>query len=269
MSFQEKIQALSQAGTDKLHIICDFDRTLTDFRKGGASFSPIRRLGFLPEEYGVRAIQLFEHYHPFEVDPLIPHEEKEQLMHEWWEAQFHLMIQYGFKKEHLELMKGQNFIKLRTGVAEFLTQAAELQIPVLILSAGFGDIIEIVLEEAGLYSSNVHVVANFMEYDEAGAAIAYAPPVIHGLNKCEQELGPYRALVENRPNVFLVGDMAGDSNMADGLPHDVVLKIGFLNNPDEDNRKEHASVYDLVIESSDSWDAVGELWGQILSGGTL
>ncbi|MFT7183734.1 MAG: hypothetical protein ACI9QC_000056, partial [Oceanicoccus sp.] len=35
MSFQEKIQALSQAGTDKLHIICDFDRTLTDFRKGG------------------------------------------------------------------------------------------------------------------------------------------------------------------------------------------------------------------------------------------
>jgi cytosolic 5'-nucleotidase 3 len=268
-TLKEKIEALRVAGIENLHIICDFDRTLTSLKKGGSSFSPVRRLGFLSEEYGEKAMQLFYHYHPFELDPLIPHDEKSQIMHEWWEAQFHLMIQSGFHKEHLKLMRGQNFIELRNGVREFMKDVAELNIPMLILSAGFGDMIEILLEENKLYTPNVHVVANFMEYDETGAAIAYAPPIIHGLNKCEQELGPYRSSVENRKNVLLVGDMLGDANMANGLPHDTVLKLGFFNSMEEETRPHYLEAFDLVIEKDESWGSVQSVFDQILSGGTL
>lgn len=32
-----------------------------------------------------------------------------------------------------------------------------------------------------------------------------------------------------RSNVILLGDSTGDAKMADGVPHDTILKIGFLN----------------------------------------
>ena len=266
---QAKIQAIRSAGVDQLHVICDFDRTLTTFTKGGSSFSPVRRLGLLTEEYAEKAMALFYHYHPLELDPLIPHEEKSGIMHEWWEAQFHLMIQEGFKKEHLELMKGQDMIQLRPGVVEFMKEVSEMGVPMLVLSAGFGDMIEIVLEEAGVYTPNVHVVANFMEYAESGAAIGYAPPIIHGLNKCEQELGPYRDEVALRPNVLLVGDMLGDANMADGLPHDTVLKIGYFNSMDDETRPHYFEAFDVVIEGDESWEKVSAVWRQLTNNNKL
>jgi len=269
MNCQEKIEAIKKDGLEKLHVICDFDRTMTTFEKGGSSYSPVRRLGFMPEEYGKKAMDLFYHYHPMEVDPLIPLDEKRAIMHEWWEAQFHLMASYGLKRQNLEALVGTNMVQLREGVLDFMNDLAERKIPMLILSAGFGDVIEIVLKEAGVYTDNVHVVANFMEYDEKGKAIAYDPPIIHGLNKCEQDLGPYKAEVEVRPNVFLVGDMLGDENMADGLAHDTVFKIGFNNKPSDENRAHYAAAFDHVIEDDWTWKEVNELWNQILSGGTL
>lgn len=35
--------------------------------------------------------------------------------------------------------------------------------------------------------------------------------------------------LEGRSNVILLGDSIGDAGMADGVCHDTVLKIGFLN----------------------------------------
>lgn len=45
----------------------------------------------------------------------------------------------------------------------------------------------------------------------------------YNLSVCLQELS-------GRSNVILLGDSVGDAKMADGVPHDTVLKIGFLNN---------------------------------------
>lgn len=35
--------------------------------------------------------------------------------------------------------------------------------------------------------------------------------------------------LSGRSNVILLGDSIGDASMADGVSHDTVLKIGFLN----------------------------------------
>jgi len=263
MNFEEKIEALKAGGLDKLHVICDFDRTMTTFAKGGSSFSPVRRLGFMPEEYGEQALALFANYHPMELDNKIPHEEKEQLMHEWWEAQLLLMMNHGLKKQHLEQVNGSNIVKLREGIIEFMNDLAARGIPLLVLSAGFGDVIEIVLKEAGVYTDNVHVVSNFLEYDEDGKAVAYRAPIVHGMNKCEQELGPYEKDVVDRPNVILVGDMVGDGNMADGLVHDTVLKIAFHNGDDEGQAKDLEEVFDHVIKDDESWEGVNEVWRRL------
>lgn len=269
MNWENKVALLKEAGVGRLHVICDFDRTLTHHLEGGSSFSPVRRLGFMPEEYGEKALALYEHYHPMEVDPLIPFEEKSALMHEWWEAQFHLMIQYGLRREHLDQMIGKGYVRLREGVGAFMHALAAQDVPMLVLSAGFGDVVEIVLQEAGLLTEHVHIVSNFVDYDEGGRAVAYRPPIIHTLNKSEQDLGPYRAMVAERPNVLLVGDMLGDAHMAEGLPHDTVLKVGFLNHPTETNRLHYEATFDVVIEGDHTWSRVTALWDQILSGGTL
>lgn len=269
MGFESKLAALKKGGLEKLHCIFDFDRTLTTYVRGGSSFSPVRRLGFMPEEYAEKALQLYAHYHPMELDPTLPTDEKLALMHEWWEAQLLLMIQYGLKREHLEGVAEAGMVTLRPGVRELFQELHQHGIPVLVLSAGFGDVIEMVLRHEGLLSSNVHVIANFLDYDETGKSVAYRPPIIHGLNKCEQDLGPYAAAVKGRPNVLLVGDMLGDANMADGLPHETVLKVALLSQETEPDRAAYEARFDLVLEGENPFRGVTELWRQILSGGTL
>lgn len=55
-------------------------------------------------------------------------------------------------------------------------------------------------------------------------------PIIHILNKNEQAIHEteYFDLIRDRDNVILMGDMIGDSEMAEGVPHNTVLKIGFV-----------------------------------------
>ena len=68
---------------------------------------------------------------------------------------------------------------LRPGARELLELLEEHEVPVLIVSAGFADVIEEFLQQRGLTSTNVRVSSNRLRWDDTGAlqAVEPSPPV--------------------------------------------------------------------------------------------
>jgi hypothetical protein len=52
-------------------------------------------------------------------------------------------------------------------------------VPVLIFSAGVGDVLEEVLRREDAFFPNLKVVSNYMEFDETGRLRTFKDPLIH------------------------------------------------------------------------------------------
>ncbi|MCX8179346.1 MAG: hypothetical protein N3E38_01235 [Candidatus Aenigmarchaeota archaeon] len=95
----EKIKLkIKKDGLSKLHVVSDFDRTLTygkvNGRKIPSLISILRDENYLSEEYSKKAKELFEKYHPTETDTSIDVKEKKKLMQKWWEEHYKILIEY-------------------------------------------------------------------------------------------------------------------------------------------------------------------------------
>lgn len=116
---------------------------------------------------------------------------------------------------------------------ETLKLLHDAQVPTLIFSAGFGDVIQGILQKYALHYPNIHIIGNFMEFDEDGQLIGFKDPLIHTFNKNEDAVPQncrYFDELSHRANVILLGDSIGDADMAQGVHGaGTVLKIGFLN----------------------------------------
>ena len=53
--------------------------------------------------------------------------------------------------------------------------------------------------------------------------------------------------------VILLGDGTGDVFMADGIPHDNLLKVGFLNHDEDKLLAQYSEIYDVVITGDGSF----------------
>lgn len=59
-----------------------------------------------------------------------------------------------------------NILFCRDGTEELFSELHIPNVPVLVFSAGMGDILEQVLKHFNVYTNNVKVVSNFFKYDE-------------------------------------------------------------------------------------------------------
>jgi 5'-nucleotidase len=114
-----------------------------------------------------------------------------------------------------------------------LQMLSEAQVPVLVFSAGIGDILEEVLIKYDAYFPNIKIISNYMVFDRKGMLIGFKSPIIHTFNKNEAVLGEnkeYFTDFSHRQNVILLGDSDGDADMGSGMENTGdILKIGFLN----------------------------------------
>ena len=67
-----------------------------------------------------------------------------------------------------------------------------------------------------------------------------------------------------RRNVLLLGDHIRDVHMADGLPCDEVLSVGFLNDMVDELLPQYASVYDVVVTEDGSMAVVRDILAAVL-----
>ncbi len=272
----EKIKKeFKKGGAEKIHILSDFERTLTYAFIGGKkvpSLISVLRSGndYLGKEYAEKAQQLFEKYHPFEVNPKIPIKEKKKAMKEWWEKHFKLLIRMGLSKRHLKMVVDSGKVKLRKGAKEFFKLLKKNKIPLVVMSAsGLGnEAISMFFKKEKVFSPNIFIISNEFLWDKNGKVIGIKKPIVHSLNKDETVIRSFPSIfkrVRERKNVLLLGDNLEDVRMIKGFDYNFLIKIGFLNENVKENLRYYKKTYDCLILNDFSFSFVNSLLKEILA----
>ncbi|MBT4209421.1 MAG: hypothetical protein HOE19_00660 [Candidatus Komeilibacteria bacterium] len=263
----QTISNIKQAGKDKLHILADFDRTLTyssvDGQKIPSIIAVLRNGQYLTSDYAKQAHTLFDKYHPIEIDPNIKLADKKLAMDTWWRTHKQLLIESGLNKNDIvEIIKDRN-IKFRQGVNKFVDYLHTQNIPLLILSAsGVGEAVPLYFQNAKQDYANIHYITNSLNWDDKGNAISIKEPIIHSLNKDETIVKNFPKIykeIVNRKNVILLGDNLADIDMITGFDYDNLIKIGFLNYDDTKIKKQFLENFDIIIENDGDFESVNKL----------
>jgi len=265
-------KAISEDGAEKLHVLADFDRTLTTAFVNGKSVpsltSILRDGNYLTPDYAKKANELYAKYHLIEIDSKIPAEEKKKAMEKWWTTHFDLLIQSGLNKKDLEKVVETGNVKFREGFADFIDFLQAHKIPLVIMSSsGLGrDAISMYLEREGKLNDNIYIISNSYEWDENGNAIAIKQPIIHLMNKDETAVQDFPVFdaIKDRKNVLLLGDSLEDVGMVKGFDYDNLIKIGFLNENVEENLEQYKRNFDVVILNDSSMDYINGLLKEII-----
>ena len=154
----------------------------------------------------------------------------------------------------------------RENVEEFLELMKEKRVPLLILSAGLGDVIDCLFEVwfGEKYEDIMYTISNFLLFDEeTGIAKLFKGDTIHIYNKkevkvLESDFGK-KFDIQQRRNVILVGDSEGDIHMAEGIDHDCVLKVGFLNKNSEEALKHYSEIFDIVLVEDFTFNFINDI----------
>ena len=75
----------------------------------------------------------------------------------------------------------------------------------------------------------------------------------------------YYEEVAKRKNVLLLGDSLADLGMSEGIPHEEIVQIGFLNFNERELLAEYKEKFDLVITQDGGMDQINNILEQILT----
>jgi len=277
ISDPERLEKLKEeilkGGSAKLHILSDFDRTLTNAfvkeEKVPSLISILRsKEEYLGKDYAEKAQSLYRKYHPIEIDPEISIEKKKEIMGKWWETHFELLIKSGLGEKHIEEVAESTKIKFRKGALDFFDFLNDNKIPLIIMSSSGlgGDVISMALKRIGKLYPNTYIISNSFIWDKKGNAIGVKKPIIHVFNKDETILKNFSFYpeVETRKNVLLLGDSLGDIGMIKGFDYNSLIKIGFLNENIKESLEEYKKNYDVLILNDSSMDYINFLLKQII-----
>ena len=256
-AFDEKLARIAAAGPDHTHIVADFDRTLTkSVRADGSINTSMASLWyFMPNEFVVAAKALYAKYRSIEIDPGVSAGEKKREMAAWQHEWGNISIQSGLSRDIIRSIVRTGTLLPRDGLRTFVRAAEASGMPMLIFSAGLGDLIRGYLEYHDAYFDGIRIISNFGVYDDGGKCTGWSDQVITSMNKNERHLhAKERAEIRGRrQNVVLLGDHAADIHMADGEEHDTILSVGYLNG-EMNNLSDHKAVFDAVIVEDGSLD---------------
>lgn len=263
---QEVLESMVKAGSNTLQVISDFDMTLTRFAFKGKRCPTCHNIldnsNLISDDCKKKLKELLNTYYPIEIDSSRSVDEKLPLMVEWWTKAHELLVEQKIRKELVSVAVRESEAMLRDGYQLFFNLLHEHSIPLLIFSAGIGDVLEEVIRQAGVFHPNVNVFSNYMDFDESGVLRAFKGELIHIYNKREGALlntGHFQEL-RMRPNVLLIGDSLGDLTMADGVQNmENILKIGFLNDKVEERKQSYVDSYDVVLIKDETLDVPNAL----------
>mmetsp|Transcript_41554 Transcript_41554/g.39961 ORF Transcript_41554/g.39961 Transcript_41554/m.39961 type:complete len:218 (+) Transcript_41554:168-821(+) len=188
---------MNQKGTANLCILTDFDYTLTRYSlhkeglvKLAGTFGCIRESKFTDEEYRAKSNSLYNQYHKYEMDHSLTPEFRRKKIREWWKQDLEQIVNLGLSRDNfLELVKESN-LQLRYGIDRVLEVCSELNVPMIVVSAGFSSIVQasfdLLFNELNSPTINkdlIYVVANESEFNDEHKLIGFTDPVVHSMNK--------------------------------------------------------------------------------------
>ncbi|KAJ3104907.1 5'-nucleotidase, cytosolic III [Phlyctochytrium planicorne] len=274
----KKLEQIIAGGAKKLHIISDFDMTMTKYwvngKRSPSSHAILTRSPSITQEFKDRSDDLYKKYYPIEISSTVSTEVKFKAMEEWWIEAHKLIVELNLGKSDLTRMIHETQVTFRQGLDEVIKLSASMNVPFLVFSAGLYDVIREILDEAGLKPPSLHVVSNRMKFNENDICVGFHDPLIHVMNKNEANVknSPYAGTLEGRENVInllikmqiLMGDSLGDLQMAEGLKNKTLLTIGFLNYDKDRLLESYLNAFDIVILDDSSFDPILNLLHQLI-----
>lgn len=262
----KKKREMRKRGYGNLHIVSDFDRTLTygtiNGKKIPSIISLLRDGNHLSEDYAKNAHKLFNKYHPIEIDPEISLKDKKKMMKEWWEEHYKLLIKSGLSKSDLKDIVKNGNIKFRRGVLEFIDFLNKKNIPLIIFSSsGCGEAVQMFFQKVGRDYSNIYYLTNKFKWRD-GKAVSIKNPIIHVMNKDETSIKKFSRVfksIKSKKNVILLGDSIGDVGMIKGFNYNNLIKIGFLNLDYNKFQKDYKKSFDIILEGDGDFNYVNSL----------
>jgi len=265
----KKIEKLVAGGKEQFQVISDFDMTLSRYhynnKKCSSCHGVMESSPVITEELQKKFDELFKYYYPIEIDPSLSIEQKIPRMVEWWSKNHALLETTGITIQDISDSVAQSSSMFRDGHEVFFRQLHESEIPLMIFSAGIGDILLQIVKQKSKYYNNMNVIANFMKFDDKGKISGFESDIIHTFNKSEKARENSHKFSRGRSNVILMGDSMGDLKMADGLQSvDTCLKIAFLNTKIDEWLEEYKSQWDIVLTDDQTLKIPLEILSNIL-----
>ncbi len=234
------------------YLVLDFDRTITS-NDSEDSWDVAGKL--LGKDYTKKMREYYQIYRPIELDYKIKRNEKEQAMIQWYGKCMDLYYQFHLTQEKLRESVKQSNLIFRNGAKEFLKKAYQQNIPIIILSAGIGNVIEEFLKQHNCYFNNIFIISNFIEFDEIGKIKKFNnTKIIHSLNKTTKNRLPENLTkkLKNKKYKILIGDLTEDAKMVEENEWNNTLKIGILENQVEENLIFYKKVFDVILTQKDA-----------------
>lgn len=258
-----KVNSFQEQGADALHVLLDFDRTITVGQSGDDDATTWQVLfRHLPPEAQEKYQVYYAQYRPLEVSGAMTEEDART----WTSSILDLFVEY---KVNLNLVEKDfmNVVGLRPGFKELVALCNRNDVPLVVLSAGIRNVIDLLFSLHNLKSSAT--LSTELEVDEDGLITGWdRNSLVHVFNKRESGHTELERIRQQRPLCVLVGDSMLDADMVEGDSD--VIRIRIVDpRPDEVQDTESIktgtfSRFDLMIENQ-AFHAVSKLIETIVS----
>lgn len=247
----KKINSFLNSGSKKIHLVLDFDRTLTT----GEDITTWAIFGaHLTQKGRKKYKKAYDKYRPLEIS------NKMKLFHAvaWWEEMLALYREN--KVEWRDILKDvRTKMSIRSGTRELFDVCSKKGIPTIIISAGTKNIIEAMFRRFSIKPTTI--LSTKLFFDSEGYMNGWdRNSLIHVLNKKEMGHTQISRIRKLRPKTILIGDSIQDASMVSGNKN--VLRI-IVDNPRVDDVSRNEAFYkdifkkfDLVIKNKSLFPVV-------------
>lgn len=252
---KEKLNQLNFISTNDLYILTDFDGTITK-DSSNSSWASIFKNPKVSKEFVNECIKIFKHYHKFEIDETLSIDEKMPIINEWYKKNIETLINFGITEEIINYASNnKNIMDFRDGAIKFLEAMNDKNIPIIVISAGVGNIIEQFLIKNNCNYPNIYIYSNFLEYENGIVKNVRDNKLIHPLNKNEVFLYDIiKNKILGRNNILLLGNSILDINMSGSNRN--VYKLGFLDEQTDHRLQSFKEKYDIVCTNNTGYDEI-------------
>lgn len=249
---RKRLEQLNSISYDDFYILTDFDGTITK-DTSDSSWASIFKNPKVTKEFIDECVRIFNYYHKYEIDTNLSLEEKMPIMTEWYRKNIETLIQFGITEEIINYAaNNEHIMAFRDGAIDFLKSMYERNVPIIVISAGVGNIIEQFLIKNNCSYSNIFISSNFLEYENGIIVGVRNNSLIHPLNKNEVYLSSdIQEKIKNRKNIILLGNSISDVDMANNQK--TVFKLGFLDEEIEERLESFKENYDMVCTHNTSY----------------
>lgn len=244
--------------TNNFYVVMDFDRTLTSDDSLG-SWGVLENSEIFSKDFVNDSHKLMKKYYPYEIDYTLNFKTKEKYIKKWYYENMNLFYKYGLTHEILLKCMENSKLQFRDGAKEFLKFLNTNNIPVIIISAGIGNIIEEFLKMNDCYFDNIYIISNFIKF-ENNLMLKFSDNMIHSLNKKIQNLPKdFENELFKKDYILLLGDLIEDISMIPIDDLNRTLTIGFLADKLCNNLKFYNQNFDVVFTGNTSFEDVKNL----------